>query len=157
MDLRGFQEHIPRWRTQARLTQSQLDDACGFRPGTVGRIERMKVKITDAQFVSILLATKRDLVWTLLENCGLLYRRLQPLEVKLAEKLGPSLHARWEDGGLQNALTELFGAARFVIMKIAKATDTRSWITDLFLRVAENESETGSVRKRVRKQRAPKQ
>jgi transcriptional regulator with XRE-family HTH domain len=137
MDLRGFQDRIARWRAEADLTQDELDGECGFRSGTVGRLERKKREMTDEQLIRILIATKRDLLWTLLESCGSLYKRLKPLEEDLRRQQGAELPPTLlEDGEFQNGIANFLSGAQVVLAKVAKASDPKAWATDLLLRAA---------------------
>src|SRR3954462_9465063 len=104
MDVSQFQDEIAKWRVAAGFTQAELDARCDFKSGMVGRLEQKRVNMTDDQFLRILICTKRDLVWTILESCGSLYARLQPLEVELSRQLraGPASYKPLIDEDFQN-------------------------------------------------------
>jgi hypothetical protein len=136
------------------MTQEDLDSACGFSPGTVGRLEQQRLKLTEEQFVQIIIATDRDLLWSLAETFGTLYRRLEPLERDQRSILGKPavLEDLPADAEFQNGLQEMLSGAQVVLTKVARATDQRRWFADLLLRAAGPDAEQRK-RKRVRKAR----
>ncbi|HKV13150.1 MAG TPA: helix-turn-helix transcriptional regulator [Thermoanaerobaculia bacterium] len=149
MDLSGLRDKVARWRAEAGLTQEDLDQECGFRPGTVGRLERKKREMSDEELIRILIATKRDLLWTLLESCGSLYKRLKPLEEDLRRRQGVEHPPTFlEDGEFQNGITSFLSGMQVVITKMAKASDPGVWAADLLLRAAVHEEKPR--RERVR-------
>lgn len=148
-----FRSKIAEWRTNEGLTQDELDEACGFRSGTVGRLERKLLKMTDEQFIRIVLFTNRDLLWVLAESCGSLYKRLVPLERNLSATLGkPASRDLPADPEFRNGLQDLLSGAQVVLTKVAKASDPRMWLSDLFLRAASTDA-VNQRSKRVRKAR----
>jgi transcriptional regulator with XRE-family HTH domain len=154
MNVSDFQSKIVEWRTAADLSQAGLDEACGFLPGTVGRLERGILKLKEEQLVRIVRWTKRDLLWTLLESCGVLYRSLLPLEEELDRHSKSSFAAQtiWQDEDFKNALAGLLTGAEVVLTKVAKAAEPKPWISDLLLRAADRAALDGQ-RRRVRKRR----
>lgn len=156
MDVREFQDKIAKWRSEAGLKQPELDEACGFLAGTVGRIERGTRKMSEEEFIQILAATKRDLVWTLLESCGALYAQLQPLETDREKRMNEekSSHFPQEDEELRSGLDDLLAGIQVVLTKIARAADRKRWISDILIQAALPGVRTGSsLPSRVRKPR----
>jgi hypothetical protein len=152
MDVSEFRVEIAKWRIQAGFTQAQLDEQCEFPPGTVGRLEQDKLKMTEDHFLRILICTKQDLVWILLGSCGSLLARLQPLETELSKRFraGPNSYKPLIDEDFQNGLEELFSGAKVVLTKMARAADPKAWAIDLLLRAAHQGSlgSTGDQPKR---------
>ena len=138
------------------MTQEDLDCACGFSPGTVSRLEQQRLKLTDEQLVQIVISTDRDLLWSLAEIFGAIYRRLEPLERDQRASLGKpaALTDLPADAEFRKGLQEMLSGAQVVFMKVARATDERRWFADLLLRAAGTE-EAQRKRKRVRKARRP--
>ncbi|MEA2558933.1 MAG: hypothetical protein QOH06_437 [Acidobacteriota bacterium] len=138
------------------MTQEELDSACGFSAGTIGRLEQQRLKLTEEHLVQIIIATDRDLLWSLAEIFGALYRRLEPLEREQRANMGrtAALADLPADAEFQNGLQEMLSGAQVVLMKMARATDQRRWFADLLLRAAGPEAEQRK-RKRVRKARPP--
>jgi transcriptional regulator with XRE-family HTH domain len=154
MNVNDFRHKISEWRIEENFSQEELDEECGFRAGTVARIEQGKLEMKDEQFVRILRSTGRDLLWVLLEDCGDLYSKLRPLDDKLAHRSGTNSPAQgmWRDTEFETALTGLLSGAQVVLSKVAKASDPKPWVSALLLRAASRASGTPQ-RKRVRKQR----
>ncbi|HYX26237.1 MAG TPA: hypothetical protein VFC23_18940 [Thermoanaerobaculia bacterium] len=158
MDVSEFQEEIAKWRIAAGLQQVELDERCEFRRGTVGRLEQRKSRMTEEQFIRILICTKRDLVWTLIESCGSLYARLQPLEAELSKRFraGLSQNRPLIDEEFQRGLADMLAGAQVVLSKVAKASDPKAWVTDVLLRAAqahEGAADESPKRRRVRPKR----
>jgi hypothetical protein len=156
MDVSEFQDEIAKWRIAAGFTQDQLDERCEFPLGTVGRLEQKKTTMTEDHFLRILICTKRDLVWTLIESCGSLYARLQPLEAELSKRFraGPSQYRPLIDEEFQKSLAAMLAGAQVVLTKVAKASDPKAWITDVLLRAAhEGTTDDPPKRHRVRPKR----
>ena len=150
-----FRARIAVWREKAELTQEELDEACGFSPGTISRLEQKRAKLTEKQFIQILSATGRDLLWSLAEAFGTAYRHLEPLErEKRASRGKPTAEDLPVDADLQKGLQEMLSGAQVVVMKMVRATDERRWFADLLLRAAGTD-EAQRKRKRVRKARPP--
>lgn len=157
MDVSEFREEIAKWRTAAGFTQVDLDEKCEFPPGTVGRLEQRKSRMTEEQFIRILICTKRDLVWTLLESCGSLYARLRSLEAELSKQFraGSTPYKPLIDEEFQRGLAEMFSGAQVVLTKVARAADPKVWATDLLLRAAsQGSTDDQPKRQRVRAKRA---
>jgi transcriptional regulator with XRE-family HTH domain len=157
MDAEAFRDRIRDWRMQAELTQEELDEACGFSPGMVGRLERGEdVKLTDERLAAIIICTERDLLWTLAESFGALFKRLQPLETPLRQRLGkgPPQGPQDEDEELEKALTSMLAGAKVVLRKQAHASDRRALMIDFLLEAAARGTQSvQSGRKRVRGRR----
>jgi transcriptional regulator with XRE-family HTH domain len=156
MDVSEFQDEIAKWRIEAGFTQPELDEKCKLRRGTVGRLEQKKLKMTEDHFLRILICTKRDLVWTLLESCGSLLARLQPLEAELSKRFraGPNSYKPLIDEDFQNGLAELLSGAQVVLTKMARAADPKAWAIDLLLRAAsQGDADDQPKRHRVRAKR----
>ncbi|HEY7215372.1 MAG TPA: helix-turn-helix transcriptional regulator [Thermoanaerobaculia bacterium] len=153
MDAAAFRDRIKDWRMQADMSQEALDVACGFHPGTVGRMERGDLKLTDERLVAIILCTERDLLWTLAEGFGALFKRLRPLETSLRQRLGkgPPPRSLDEDEELEKALTSMLAGAKVVLRKQARAADRRALMIDFLLEAAARDAQSvQSGRQRVR-------
>ena len=154
MNVSDFKSRIAGWRIEENFSQEELDEECGFRPGTIARIEQGKLEMKDEQLVRILRSVGRDLLWTLVEDCGDLYSKLLPLDEEIARRSGTSSPAQsmWQDTEFESALTGLLSGAQVVLSKVAKASDPKPWVSDLLLRAAGRAS-GAPRRKRVRKPR----
>jgi transcriptional regulator with XRE-family HTH domain len=152
MNVNDFRSKIGGWRLAKNLSQEELDLECGFLPGTVARLEQEKVEMKNDQFLRILGRTGRDLVSTLLEDCGTLFRELLPLAQEISPSSGNDSSAQgiWHDREFESALSGLLSGARVVISKVAKASDQKLWASDLLLRAASQASKA-PARKRARK------
>jgi len=156
MDAAAFRDRIRDWRMQVDMTQEELDEACGFQPGTVGRLEQGKRKLTDAILVTIIICTERDLLWTLAEGFGALFKRLRPLEAPLRQRFGkePPQRPLDEDEELEKALTSMLAGAKVVLRKQTRASDRRALMIDFLLEAAARDAQSvQSGRKRVRGRR----
>jgi hypothetical protein len=51
-----FRSRIAQWRRDAEFTQADLDEACGFRSGTVQRLEQKRLLMRDEHLVRILVS-----------------------------------------------------------------------------------------------------
>ena len=69
MKANDFRGKIADWRLARNLSQEELDQECGFQPGTVARIEQEKLEMKNDQFLRILERTGQDLVSTRLADC----------------------------------------------------------------------------------------
>jgi transcriptional regulator with XRE-family HTH domain len=138
MDTEAFQERVKQWRIDAGLSQEALDQECGFKSGTIGRIERGTLKLTDDRLVTIVICTKRDLLWTLAETYGSLLKRLQPIEVFLRQQLGkaPPPNPPDKDEEFEQALASMLMGAETVFRKQMRASDPRTLIADVLLEAA---------------------
>jgi transcriptional regulator with XRE-family HTH domain len=147
---------IPLWRESAGLTQGELDRACRFKRGTVARLEQQRLKLTEEQLIRILICTDRDLLWSLAETFGTLYRRLEQLEGDQRASLGKpaAVEDLPADDEFQNGLQKMLSGAQVVLMKMARASDQRRWFADILLRAAGTDP-ARRERKRVRKSRRP--
>ncbi|MEA2603603.1 MAG: hypothetical protein QOF89_4595 [Acidobacteriota bacterium] len=158
MDVSEFQEEIAKWRIAAGFTQEELDEKCELRPGTVGRLEQKKLKMTEDHFLRILICTKQDPLWILLASCGSLYARLRPLEAELSKRfrVGPNQYKPLIDEDFQRGLKEMFSGAQVVLTKVARAADPKAWAIDLLLRAAsQGAADDQPKRHRVRAKRLP--
>ncbi len=86
MEAKAFQDRVKDWRIAADLNQVQLNEACGFPEGTIAEIEQGRKELTEEQLVVIIICTNRNLLPTLLESFGSLYRNLRPLEATLRRR-----------------------------------------------------------------------
>jgi transcriptional regulator with XRE-family HTH domain len=145
---------ISLWRESAGLTQGELDRACKFKRGTVARLEQHRLKLTEEQLVRILISTGRDVLWSLAETFGALYRSLEPLERDQRASLGKpaALEDLPADDEFQNSLQKMLSEAQVVLSKMARASDQRRWFADILLRAAGTDP-AQRKRKRVRKAR----
>jgi transcriptional regulator with XRE-family HTH domain len=155
MNVNDFRSKIGGWRLAENLSQEELDLDCGFPPGTVARLEQEKVEMKNDQFLRILRRTGRDLVSTLLEDCGTLFSELLPLAQEISPSSGndSSTQGIWHDREFESALSGLLSGARVVISKVAKASDQKVWASELLLRAARQASKA-PARRRARKQRS---
>jgi len=156
MEVGEFQEEIAKWRVEAGFTQAELDEKCEFRPGTVGRLEQRKLRMTEDHFLRILICTKQDPLWILLASCGSLYARLRPLEAELSRRfrVGPNQYKPLIDDEFQRGLEEMFSGAQVVLTKVARAADPKAWAIDLLLRAAhQRATDEPPKRHRVRSKR----
>jgi transcriptional regulator with XRE-family HTH domain len=138
MDANAFRDKIARWRLDVKLGQETLDRECGFRKGTVARLEQGKLALTDEKLVRIVICTGRDLLWTLLEGCGSLFQRLQPLELSLRQELGKERRPQPldQDGELQRALGAMFASLEIVLKKQTRAADRRALMMEILAEAA---------------------
>ncbi|HEX3531872.1 MAG TPA: helix-turn-helix transcriptional regulator [Thermoanaerobaculia bacterium] len=157
MKVSDFQSKIAEWRLAENLSQQQLDRECGFARGTIARIEQGKLEMKNDQFLRILERTGRDLLATLLEDCGTLFSELLPLSQEIAQSSGTGSAAQsvWHDRELETGLTDLLSGARVVLSKVVKASDQRLWASELLLRAASQASST-PVRQRAGKRGKPR-
>lgn len=152
MKVNDFRNKIADWRLARNLSQEELDVECGFQLGTVARIEQERLELKNEQFLRILECTGRDLLSTLLEDCGTLFSELLPLVQEISPSSGndSSVQGAWHDREFETALSGLLSGARVVISKVAKASDQKLWASDLLLRAASQASKA-PARKRARK------
>lgn len=138
MDANAFRDRIARWRLDVKLSQGALDRKCGFREGTVARLEQGKLALTDDKLVRIMIGTGRDLMWTLLEGCGSLFKRLQSLEPSLRQELGRERPPQPldEDGELQRALGAMLANMEIVLKKQTRAADRRALMMEILAEAA---------------------
>src|SRR5262249_50676535 len=123
---------------------------------TVARIEQGKLQMKNDQFILILKRTKRDLLSTLLEDCGKLYRELASLaqEISLSSGTDSSAQGIWPDRELETGMADLFSAARTIFLKITRTSDEKRWASDLLLRAA-GEAPSTPKRRRAGKRGKP--
>ena len=138
MDANAFRDRIARWRLDVKLSQEALDRKCGFREGTVARLEQGKLALTDEKLVRIVIGTGRDLLWTLMEGFGSLFKRLQPLEPSLRQELGKERPPQPldEDGELQQALGAMLANMEIVLKKQTRAADRRALVLEILSEAA---------------------
>jgi transcriptional regulator with XRE-family HTH domain len=142
MDANAFRDRIARWRLDADRTQDQLDEDCGFLPGTVARLEQGKLALTDERLVRILICTDRDLLWTVAGVCGSFLKRLQSQEAELRQELGrkrPPQSLDQDEDFLQ-ALSTMFASMEIVLKKQTRAADRRALMAEIFAEAAEREA-----------------
>jgi transcriptional regulator with XRE-family HTH domain len=152
MDANAFRDRIARWRLDANLSQKKLNQECGFRNGTIGKLEEGERALTDEMLVRIVICTGRDLLWTLLEGCGSLFKRLQPLEPSLRQQLGKERPPQPldEDGELQRALGAMLANMEIVLKKQTRAADRRALMMDILAEAAARDARSdGPKRKRA--------
>jgi transcriptional regulator with XRE-family HTH domain len=152
MDANAFRDRIARWRLDVNLSQMALDRECGFREGTIGKLEEGERALTDEMLVRILICTGRDLLWTLVEGCGSLFKRLQPLEPSLRQELGRERPPQPldEDGELQRALDAMFANMEIVFKKQTRAADRRALMLEILAEAAARDARAdGQRRKRA--------
>jgi transcriptional regulator with XRE-family HTH domain len=152
MDANAFRDRIARWRLDVNLSQVALDRECGFRAGTIGKLEEGERALTDEMLVRILICTGRDLLWTLVEGCGSLFKRLQPLEPSLRQELGRERPPQPldEDGELQRALDVMFANMEIVFKKQTRAADRRALMMEILAEAAARDAQAdGQRRKRA--------
>jgi transcriptional regulator with XRE-family HTH domain len=156
MEASEFQGKISRWRLEAEMSQEDLDKACGFKPGTVGRLEQDKLPLDDERLVRILICTDRDLLSTLAESYGALFKRLQPLEGTLRARFGkPSPPPPPdEDEEFRRGLAAMLSGLEMVLRKVGRVSDRRAMILDLLTEAAARDARSEKpARKRIRKPR----
>jgi transcriptional regulator with XRE-family HTH domain len=152
MDANAFRDRIARWRLDVNLSQVALDRECGFREGTIGKLEEGERALTDEMLVRILICTDRDLLWTLVEGCGSLFKRLQPIEPSLRQELGRERPPQPldEDGELQRALDAMFANMEIVLKKQTRAADRRALMMEILSEAAARDARAdGQRRKRA--------
>jgi transcriptional regulator with XRE-family HTH domain len=156
MDADAFRKKIAKWRLDVNMSQAELDEACGFRRGTVGEIELGDLNLTDEKLVSIMICTNRDLLWTLMEDFGSLFKRLQPLEASLRRRLGkePLLLPPDEDEEFERGLASMLAGMEIVYRKQLRISNRRTLLTDALLEAAARVSPRAKPnRKRAEKPR----
>jgi transcriptional regulator with XRE-family HTH domain len=138
MDANAFRDRIAGWRLDAGLSQEALDKACGFRSGTVGRLEQRKLALTDEMLVSIVICTDRDLLWSLVEGCGSLFKQLQSLEAPLRQRFArqPPPQPLDQDAEFRLALDAMLSNMEIVFRKQTRATDRRALMIDILSEAA---------------------
>jgi len=156
MDADAFRNKVVKWRLDANMSQDDLDDACGFRLGTVGEIERGDLDLTDEKLVSILICTNRDLLWTLMEDFGSLFMRLQPIEASLRRRLGkePLPLPPDEDEEFERGLRSMLDGAEVVYRRQLRVSNRRTLLTDALREAAARDSPRAEPeRRRAKKPR----
>ncbi|HEY0511704.1 MAG TPA: helix-turn-helix transcriptional regulator [Thermoanaerobaculia bacterium] len=155
MDVNLFRKRIARWRLERNLSQEALDRICGFLPGTVRRLEEEKLILRDETFVRIVIGTGRDLPWTLVEECGSLFQRLEPYEEPLRQQLGKERppQALDQDGEFQKALDLMVSNLATVLSKQARAGDRRALMIDILSEAAARRGPDGDPPQRLRASR----
>lgn len=142
MDANAFRNRIAPWRLAANLSQEALDQKCGFRKGTVGKLEEGKRTLTDEMLVRILICTDRDLLWTVAGVCGSFLQRLQSHEAELRQELGRERPPQLldQDTDFLTALATMSASMEIVLKKQTRAADRRSLMTEIFAEAAEREA-----------------
>lgn len=144
MDVNAFRSDIAAWRLERDFSQTQLDQACGFPEGTVGRIERLKRKVSEEELAKIFIALERDFVWSLLGVCGSVYRKLQPFEAQRGPVRGdPSskpVMASQRTDDFSKGLGQMLEGIRVVLDHLAKTSDPRAWVIEMMLLASSQES-----------------
>jgi transcriptional regulator with XRE-family HTH domain len=167
MELRFFQYKVKDWRIAAKLTQVELDEACGFSKGTVGDIEQGKKPSSEEQLVAIVICTNRDLLPTLMESFGSLYRRLQPFEASLRRRFGkePPPPPPDETEEYRQGRDLLFSGADILLRNLLRISDRKAFLTEVLFAAAARDTRSdqpklqrvkkkGGTRKK-RKQKTP--
>lgn len=151
MDANDFRNKIARWRLELNWSQDDLDRKCEFRTGTVRRLEEEKLKLKDEMLVRILICTGRDLLWTLVEECGSLFKTLQPHEEPLRRQLGRERPPQTldQDGEFQSALGTMLSSMAVVLKKQTRATDRRALMIDILSEAAARDAQ-GNQPQRLR-------
>lgn len=153
MDADAFRRSIARWRDEADLNQFELDEECDFLPGTVGRLERETLALTDENLAKILICTNRDLLSTFLEEFGSLYRRLRPLDAALREDLGKAAPPQPpdQDEEFERGSASILSGLEIVLRKLVRAGDHRTLLSDALLEFGARNPQGKKPRQRVRK------
>lgn len=147
-----FRSRIAQWRRDAEFTQADLDEACGFRSGTVQRLEQKRLLMRDEHLVRILISTRKNLLWTLCASLGSLYQRLEPLDARLREVMNaPEAPMPTDDDPEYQAdLDRMFSGMQAVAKRIYRAADPKTAIRDFLLRAASEAPQGEPRRKRVK-------
>jgi transcriptional regulator with XRE-family HTH domain len=146
-----FRSRIAQWRKAAGLTQAELDEACDFPSGTVQRLEQKRLILKDEHLVLILISTQRNLLWTLCGSLGSLYKRLEPLDVRLREERhAPEALMPDDDPEYQADLDRMFSGMQAVVKKMYRAADPKTSIRDFLIRAAADVPTGEPRRRRVR-------
>jgi transcriptional regulator with XRE-family HTH domain len=167
MDAGVLQDRVKGWRIAAELTQVELDEACGFTKGTVGDIEQGKKSLSEEQLVAIVICTNRDLLPTLMESFGSLYKRLQPFEAPLRRRFGkePPPPPLGETENYRLGRDRLFSGADILIKELLRISDRNAFLAEILFDAAAREirrdqpkpqrvKKKGGTRKK-RKQKTP--
>lgn len=139
MDATAFQNQIKTWRLRAGLNQAELDEKCGFKPGTVARLEQGKTSVTDEQLVKIMLLTDQDILWALTEALSITYRRMYTLEQTWRQKLDlkRTPHRLDQDTEYSASVRLWMDNAFTMIQKQQWATDRWTYMHNIFVEMAD--------------------
>ncbi|HTG31733.1 MAG TPA: helix-turn-helix transcriptional regulator [Thermoanaerobaculia bacterium] len=154
MDAGFFQDRVKGWRIAAELTQVELDEACGFSKGTVGDIEQGKKPLSEEQLVAIVICTSRDLLPTLMESFGSLYKRLQPFEAPLRRRFGkePPPLPPDETEEYRQGRDRLFSGADILLRKLLIVSDRKAFLAEVLLDAAARDARSDKPKpQRVKK------
>lgn len=159
MDAGFFQDRVKGWRIAAELTQVELDEACGFSKGTVGDIEQGKKSLSEEQLVAIVICTNRDLLPTLMESFGSLYKRLQPFEAPLRRRFGkeppPPPHGETEN--YRQGRDRLFSGADILIKEMLRISDRNAFLAEILFDAAARITRSDKPKpQRVKKKGGPR-
>jgi transcriptional regulator with XRE-family HTH domain len=138
MEAKAFQDRVKDWRIAAGLNQVQLNEACGFPEDTVTEIEQGRKALTEEQLVAIVICTNRDLLPTLLESFGSLYKKLRPLEVTFRRRFdkGPPPPPPDETEEYRRGRDLLFSGADVLLKLLLRISDRQSFLAEILLDAA---------------------